>query len=64
MCLLLLLFLQDPEELIEQHQVDHVKELLRKTPAPRYCCFYCHVISYLSEGFSQHFLVVVQSILV
>lgn len=25
----------DPEELIEQHQVEHVKELLRRTAAPR-----------------------------
>lgn len=26
---------QDPEELNEQHQVQHVKTLLRKTPAHR-----------------------------
>lgn len=41
---LLLLCLQDPEELIEQHQVEHVKELLRRTAAPRHCCFYFHII--------------------
>lgn len=44
--LLLLLCLQDPEVLMERHQAEHVKELLRRTPAPRYTCVHqkIHII--------------------